>query len=174
MGIRVIVSGAGGKMGREVLRAVHAASDIELVGAVDPYFAGSDAGSLAGLGEWGVTVSSSLKAALDGADADCVVDFTAPDAVYDNVMTALEAGKRVVFGTTGLKDEELGEIDRAAKERGLGVVHAPNFRDRRGVDDAVCCRSGEIYGSRRDHRVASRPEKRCPVGDGDQDRGAHP
>lgn len=127
MGIRVIVSGAGGKMGREVLRAVHAASDIELVGAVDPYFAGSDAGSLAGLGEWGVTVSSSLKAALDGADADCVVDFTAPDAVYDNVMTALEAGKRVVFGTTGLKDEELGEIDRAAKERGLGVVHAPNF-----------------------------------------------
>src|SRR5690606_17970185 len=46
---------------------------------------------------------------------------------YDNVMTALQAGRRVVFGTTGLKDEELGAIDAAAKERGLGVIHAPNF-----------------------------------------------
>lgn len=125
--IRVVVSGAGGKMGREVLRAVVGAEDMELVGAVDPSFAGSDAGELAGQGRWDVEVSGSLAAALEAARADCVVDFTAPDAVFGNVMTALEAGTRVVFGTTGLKDEELSAIDRAARERGLGVIHAPNF-----------------------------------------------
>src|SRR5690606_22567037 len=93
----------------------------------DPFFAGSDAGALAGLGEVGVVVSNSLEAALDAVDADCVVDFTAPNVVYDNVMTALRAGRRVVFGTTGLSDEELSAIDKAARERGLGVIHAPNF-----------------------------------------------
>lgn len=125
--IRVMVSGAGGKMGREVLRAVHRAEDMELVGAVDPHHAGSDAGSLAGLGELGVPVSSSLGAALEKGDADCVVDFTTPAAVYGNVIEALQAGKRVVFGTTGLGDHELAEIDRVAREKGLGVIHAPNF-----------------------------------------------
>lgn len=127
MGIRVVVSGAGGKMGREVLRAVSGAGDMEVVGAVDPSFAGSDAGELAGRGRWGIQVSGSLSAALAETPADCVVDFTAPDAVYNNVMTALNAGTRVVFGTTGLKDEELSAIDRVAKEKGLGVIHAPNF-----------------------------------------------
>lgn len=127
MAIPVIVSGAGGKMGREVVRAVHGAQDIELVGAVDPSFAGRDAGELAGLGATGVTVSGSLAEALRHSEAACVVDFTAPGVVYGNVMAALEAGKRVVFGTTGLVDEQLSAIDRAARERGLGVVHAPNF-----------------------------------------------
>ena len=56
-----------------------------------------------------------------------MVDFTTPDAVFDNVMTALDLGKRVVFGTTGLDEERLQEIDARARERSLGVVHAPNF-----------------------------------------------
>jgi len=129
MAIRVIVSGAGGKMGREVVRAVRGAADMELVAAVDPSYAGRDAGELAGLGFTGVPVSGSLAEALarDGAHGACLVDFTAPDAVYANVMQALEAGLRVGFGTTGLSDQELGQIDRAARERGLGVIHAPNF-----------------------------------------------
>jgi len=127
MAIRVVVSGAGGKMGREVVRAVLGADDMALVGAVDPSYAGRDAGQLAGLAEIGVAVSSTLAECLNGTPADCVVDFTAPHAVFDNVIQALDAGVRVVFGTTGLGDEQLSAIDRKARERGLGVIHAPNF-----------------------------------------------
>src|SRR5690606_36256801 len=42
-------------------------------------------------------------------------------------MQALEAGLRVVCGTTGLSDQELGQIERAARERGAGVCHAPKL-----------------------------------------------
>ena len=125
--MKVVVSGAGGKMGREVVRAVHGAADMELVGAVDPQWAGHDAGELAGLGPLGVRVFGSVSEAFAATGADRMVDFTTPDAVFDNVMTALDLGKRVVFGTTGLGEDRLGEIDRRARELGLGVVHAPNF-----------------------------------------------
>ena len=127
MSLRVLVSGAGGKMGREVARAVHGAEDMELAGGVDPRFAGNDLGELAGVGPLGVKVYASLQEAFGATDAGVVVDFTTPGAVYANVMAALEAGKRVVFGTTGLSDSELSAIDRRARELGLGVVHAPNF-----------------------------------------------
>lgn len=127
MGQRVVVSGAGGKMGREVLRAVHGAEGLELAGAVDPGWAGRDVGELAGLGALGIEVAPTLEAALKGGAVDVVVDFTTPGAVYGNVMTALERGVRVVFGTTGLKEDELAAIDRKAREQGIGVVHAPNF-----------------------------------------------
>lgn len=127
MDLRVLVVGAGGKMGKEVVRAVHAAEGMEVAGGVDPRFAGSDAGELAGLGPLGVKVYASLSEAFAAADAGYVVDFTAPGAVYHNVIASLEAGKRVVFGTTGLSDAELSAIDRRARELGLGVVHAPNF-----------------------------------------------
>jgi len=125
--MRVVVSGAGGKMGREVVRAIHGAGDMTLVGAVDPACAGADAGELAGLGRLGVPVYASVAEALAETGADRMVDFTTPAAVFQNVMTALDLGKRVVFGTTGLEEAALSAIDRRARERGLGVVHAPNF-----------------------------------------------
>src|SRR5690606_22906327 len=101
MAIRVIVSGAGGTTGREVVRAVRGSAGTVRTAAGDPSYAGRDAGELAGLGCTGVPVSGSLAEALArvGAHGACLVDFTAPDAVYANVMQALEAGLRVVFGT---------------------------------------------------------------------------
>lgn len=124
---KVIVCGAGGKMGREVLRAIAGADDMELAGAVDPAHAGSDVAELAGIAP-GLEVAPTLAAALSAApDAMYVVDFTAPHVVYGNVTEALEAGRRVVFGTTGLSDAQLSHLDRLARSKGLGVIHAPNF-----------------------------------------------
>ena len=64
MDLRVVVVGAGGKMGREVVKAVHAAPDMELVGAVDPGFSGTDAGVLAGLGPLGIETAAGLEEAI--------------------------------------------------------------------------------------------------------------
>jgi 4-hydroxy-tetrahydrodipicolinate reductase len=59
---------------------------------------------------------------LDAAEA--AVDFTAPDAVVDNMLQALAAGVPCVIGTSGA---DLGALDERARERGLPVFFAPNF-----------------------------------------------
>jgi 4-hydroxy-tetrahydrodipicolinate reductase len=56
--------------------------------------------------------------------ADAAVDFTAPEAVVDNVLRALDAGVPCVIGTSGA---DLGAVDQRARERGLPVFFAPNF-----------------------------------------------
>jgi 4-hydroxy-tetrahydrodipicolinate reductase len=59
---------------------------------------------------------------LDAAEA--MVDFTVPDAVEQNVRAALDRGLPSVIGTTGF---DHATIDAAARERGVGCFHAPNF-----------------------------------------------
>lgn len=127
MDLRVVVIGAGGKMGREVVKAVSQAPDMELVGAVDVRCAGQDAGLLAGIGEIGLTVRASVEEALRSARATAVVDFTSPSSVRANVVTAVEHGVHAVVGTTGLSHDDWSYIDRLAKARGVGVIHTPNF-----------------------------------------------
>jgi 4-hydroxy-tetrahydrodipicolinate reductase len=65
--------------------------------------------------------------ALDLRGHDAAVDFTRPDAVFDNVARALAAGVPCVVGTTGMGEETLAELDRLARERSLPCFVAPNF-----------------------------------------------
>ena len=57
-------------------------------------------------------------------DADAGVDFTAPDAVLENVERCLAAGVPVVIGTSGFDREA---VDGQAKSAGIPCFHAPNF-----------------------------------------------
>ncbi len=103
--IKVAVFGSKGRMGQQVMAAVEAASDLELVAAVD---AGED------------------RTAVE--QADVVVDFTVPDAVMDNIKWCLDHGIHVVVGTTGFssaKYDEVGNWQAAAS--GANVLIASNF-----------------------------------------------
>lgn len=124
---RVVISGASGRMGREVIRAVAREKDIELVGAVDVTHIGEDCGVLAGLEPNGVPVTGDLRAVLGDVKPDVMVDFTSPDAVAQNVICALEAGVRPVVGTTGMSPADLEHIMALAAKRGIGGLVAPNF-----------------------------------------------
>lgn len=125
--IRVVVAGAAGRMGREVLKAVWRARDMELAGAVDTRFIGDDVGVLMGSGEIGITVQQDLIAALENLRPDVMVDFTNPQVVGGNIRTALEHGVRPVVGTTGISKSELDDIRKLSEEKGLGCIIAPNF-----------------------------------------------
>ncbi len=127
MGLRVLVSGAGGRMGQHVVRAVAAADDLELVGAVDPAFAGRDAGELAGVAGLRLPVAGDLAKAAASIRPDVVVDFTHPQAVMENARTVVGAGLHMVIGTTGLSEQNLQELHKLALAREVGVMHAPNF-----------------------------------------------
>ncbi len=113
-------------MGQAVLKAVQEAEGLELVGAVD-IKGGADTGSLVGLPANGILVETDLAALLDRKKPEVMVDFTRPDVVFGNVMTALKHGTSPVVGTTGLSDEQKAEIAKAAEENNTPAFIAPNF-----------------------------------------------
>jgi 4-hydroxy-tetrahydrodipicolinate reductase len=125
--IRVAVSGAVGRMGLEVVRAVARDSELELTGAVDLQEIGQDIGKLAGLPPLGVEVVGDLQQLLDEGAADVLVDFTNPQAVVRNARAALAAGVSPVIGTTGIDELELEELQKVSDKTGCGVFIAPNF-----------------------------------------------
>ena len=107
--IRVGVTGARGKVGREVCAAVRAATDLELVAEVDT---GPQDDSLEDLVR---------------AGADVVVDFTHPDVVMDTLEILVRHGIHAVVGTTGFDAERLDRVDRWVAGSSTGVLVAPNF-----------------------------------------------
>lgn len=115
--IKVLVNGALGRMGRTVCNAVNADSELELVGAVDVI-----AGEVEGL-----MVETDLDAALKKFSPDVMVDFTRPNVVFDNVMTALRNRVSPVVGTTGLSNEAKEKIHELAEANDTPAFIAPNF-----------------------------------------------
>ena len=113
-------------MGQAVLKAVQEADGLELVGAVD-IKGGADTGSLVGLPANGILVETDLEALLARKKPEVMVDFTRPDVVFGNVMTALAHKTSPVVGTTGLSDEQKAEIAKAAEENDTPAFIAPNF-----------------------------------------------
>jgi len=123
--IRVVVTGAAGRVGREVVRAVTAADGMEVAAAVDVHRAGERIPDGAG-GE--VPCVASLVAAIADTRPHVMVDFTHPDAVEGNICTAMAAGVHSVVGTTGLSESTLQEL--ASSETALPetcLFYAPNF-----------------------------------------------
>lgn len=131
--IPVVVNGAVGKMGREVIKAVAQAEDMILVGAVDhnPEYNGQDVGEVAGCGAVEVPILNQLESVLAFAAQEkqlgVIVDFTHPDSVYDNVRSAIAYGIRPVVGTTGLSPAQIAELAEFADKASTGCLIIPNF-----------------------------------------------
>jgi 4-hydroxy-tetrahydrodipicolinate reductase len=99
MTIKVMVSGSG-KMGREVLRAVTAEPDLEPVAVVDLYATEDHIPLPNGTGD--VPFGTSPAALIARTGPDVIVDFTNADWTPRLTLEALDAGVRLVIGTTGL------------------------------------------------------------------------
>ena len=123
----VLVCGALGKMGRQVVRAVFEAPDLQLVAAVDTAANGEDGLEAAGLPERGLRIDTDLAEAISKSVPAVAVDFTAPEAVMGNVRTCLTRGVAVVGGTTGLSQENLEEISSLCQQYGTPCLFASNF-----------------------------------------------
>jgi 4-hydroxy-tetrahydrodipicolinate reductase len=132
--IPVVVNGAAGKMGREVIKAVSLAADMNLLGAIDrnPEYNGKDAGELAGLAEpLEVPITDQLEPMIALASQErqpaVMVDFTHPSTVYDNIRSAIAYGVRPVVGTTGLSPEQIQDLAEFADKASTGCLIIPNF-----------------------------------------------
>ncbi len=123
---KVLVNGACGRMGQAVVKAVLQDADLTLAAAVD-LTERDDAGTLVGLPACGIPVTKDLSAAIEAAKPEVMVDFTRPDVVFQNAVTALEKGVSPVIGTTGLSDEAKKKLAALAEEKKTPAFIAPNF-----------------------------------------------
>ena len=123
---RIAVTGAGGRMGRALIEAVHAHKDLRLTVALERAgspMLGADAGDLAGVGSLGVKVEADIEAAADRFDT--LIDFTRPEATLANLALCRREGKHIVIGTTGFDDA--GKLTIANAGRDISLVFAPNM-----------------------------------------------
>ncbi|WP_276351560.1 4-hydroxy-tetrahydrodipicolinate reductase [Cohnella caldifontis] len=125
--ITVAVAGATGRMGRETVRMILEDPELTLVAAVARTSGPVDAGSLAGKPDTGVLVANDLASALERAKPDVLVDFTNPKSAMPNTETAIAHGVRPVIGTTGFTPEQISELDKQCRDRGIGGLIAPSF-----------------------------------------------
>ncbi len=114
--MRLIVAGAGGRMGRTLVKAIAETKGLALAGATEgpgSPLLGKDAGELAGTGANGVKIASDAAALIDKADG--IVDFTIPAATVALAALAAKSGKVHVIGTTGCSAADDTRIADAAK-----------------------------------------------------------
>ena len=136
--LKVVVAGAGGRMGAANIRAVATHRELALHGAVangglalhaavdrpGTSAIGQDAGLYAGIGALGITITDDIDAALVGADA--IIDFTAPQASVALAGKAAERGLIHVIGTTGCSEADDAAIAQSAQS-GARIVKSGNF-----------------------------------------------
>ncbi len=107
MVIRVLVSGAHGRMGQHVVRALQTTDDLLLVGTVDK--------------------QHHLLDQIQQSQAQVVVDFTNASSVFTNLEQIIAAGAHPVIGTSGLLPEQIRDLQQTCHTLHLGGVIAPNF-----------------------------------------------
>jgi 4-hydroxy-tetrahydrodipicolinate reductase len=124
--MRLIVAGAGGRMGRALMRVISETPGAVVTGALEApgsELLGKDAGVLAGLPANGVLLSGDLWSL--SANADGILDFTVPAATIANVAIAAQRGLVHVIGTTGLSASDDAVI-RSVTSRAI-VVKSGNM-----------------------------------------------
>ncbi|MBI2848524.1 MAG: 4-hydroxy-tetrahydrodipicolinate reductase [Chloroflexi bacterium] len=123
--IGVVVTGASGRMAKEVLVSLCREPDLEPVGAVSRHATADrmvlpfDAGS--------IPLSHSLDELLGRCRAQVMVDFTNAEGAMSYIRTAFRHGVAPVIGTTGLSPKDLEEIEALCASTKVGAVVAPNF-----------------------------------------------
>ena len=163
--MRLVVAGAGGRMGRTLVKAIAETKGLTLAGALEDArspLLGWDAGTLAGLGENHVKLIGDPAKIIDGIDG--IIDFTAPSATVGYAELAAKAGKVHVIGTTGLSAADEEKIKDAAKR--AVIVKSGNMSLGVNLLAALTRRVAKTLDQQLRHRNsgdASQPEGRCAV-----------
>lgn len=107
MTIRIIVNGAHGKMGQESVKAIASDPQLQLVAQTGR--------------------NDNLTDAIQKTQAQVVLDFTTAEVVYENALTIINANVHPVIGATGLKPDEIADLEKRCGQKKLGGIIAPNF-----------------------------------------------
>ncbi len=122
----ILVTGAAGRMGRNLISATDEADGTTLTAATErkgSSMVSVDAGELVGLEKNNVSLVDDIQAVIN--DFDVCIDFTAPAVTLENIKACRAAGRKMVIGTTGFTDEQKQVIQEASQD--IAIVFAPNM-----------------------------------------------
>lgn len=126
MTVQVAMHGAGGRMGRSILRVLQESQEARAVAAVEHAgsgLLGEDAGVVAGGQPTGLAVTDDVTEAVRAADV--VIDFSGPDGTEALMRACVAARRPAVVGTTGLGRSAADAVSALVEV--APVVVAPNF-----------------------------------------------
>jgi 4-hydroxy-tetrahydrodipicolinate reductase len=124
--IKVVIVGAAGRMGRQLLSDILRDDELSVVGGVvEPGQAevGADLGVLGGQQAIGIVAVDSFEQAIDNADV--IIEFTAPGPSVEHAELAARRGKAMVIGTTGLSPAQIEQVRQASQS--VPIFQAPNM-----------------------------------------------
>jgi len=149
--MKVIVTGASGRMGRMLVKAIENSDGVELVGATER--AGSallatDAGNLAGIGALGVSLVDDLSQC---EAADVLIDFTAPQACLEHAKFVTEKNMAMVIGTTGFEPVQMNALKSTLSSS--RVVMAANYSVGVNLALSLIQQAAQVLGSDYDAEI---------------------
>ena len=109
--IKIVVSGAEGRMGRRIIELARKDPEFEVVAGLEVK------------ANPGLNIVSGLNQIK--ADYDCIIEFTTPEATLEHLRAAEKAKKGMVIGTTGFREEQFSAIRKASGA--IPVVFSPNM-----------------------------------------------
>ncbi|MBI1883505.1 MAG: 4-hydroxy-tetrahydrodipicolinate reductase [Chlamydiae bacterium] len=124
--IKIVVHGACGKMGRQIIQCALNEPSFEIVGAVEhskSSYLGQEVGALVGISSLKVKVTSDLNEALEKAQA--IIDFSQPEASITLLQVATQKKIPLVVGTTGFTEEQNKMYQQAGLK--ISCVKSPNM-----------------------------------------------
>ncbi|HLA51448.1 MAG TPA: 4-hydroxy-tetrahydrodipicolinate reductase [Thermodesulfobacteriota bacterium] len=124
--VKLVITGAAGRMGRSIINIIRETGNAEIAAAVERSGhgdIGKDAGEVAGSGKIGIKLTDNFEKAI--RKADCVVDFTFPEAAMHHLDIALKNDIAMVIGTTGFSPHQREGLKDAGNK--LRIVAAPNM-----------------------------------------------
>jgi len=164
--IKVIIAGAGGRMGRRIGHMVNEHKALEIAGGFERPGSpdvGRDIGELSGCGQIGVQVVDDLETII--ASGDVIIDFTFHEATIKIARLAAKYKKAMVIGTTGLTNDELTELAQLAQN--FPCVQAPNMSVGVNVLFKIAAKMAAVLGDSYDMEIVEahhRMKKDAPSG----------
>ena len=116
---KILVAGSTGSMGKQTVQLVNKLTDCQLVAVLAPTASKSS--------EFGASVKCFDNLTAVDIDADIWIDFTTPQAVYENTKFALKHHMHPIVGTSGLTPDQTKKLQAIAQKEKIGGIIAPNF-----------------------------------------------
>lgn len=125
--IKVFIAGGTGWAGSELAKGVISDAKMELVGVLSRTHKGQDLAKVLNVSCDYIPIYDDVEEALRETEFDVFVEYTKPAVALKNILAALERGKKILVGTSGLTDEDYHEIESVATKKGTSVLAVGNF-----------------------------------------------
>src|SRR5690554_5629454 len=124
---RILVNGACGRMGQEVVKMLVNELDDFLVAACDQVNTGKDIMDILSLDGTEIIIGDNLTELIRDSCPDVIIDFTTPGVVMENIEIGLTNGVNMIVGTTGITEIDLEKIEMLTRKNKVNALIIPNF-----------------------------------------------